>query len=108
MTDGYSLSNIVTQQAINALMCNERKRLKLAFTPTFLLPTMVDCTPSHVKHFALPMVHHVTGKTISSYKKLMNDLATSKVWQTAFGKDFGAWHWVTTKLVKKGQMQCLS
>jgi hypothetical protein len=31
----------------------------------------------------------VTGETISSYKKLMNDPATSETWQTAFGKDFG-------------------
>jgi hypothetical protein len=35
------------------------------------------------------MVHPVTGKTISSYKKLMHDPATAEVWQTAFGKDFG-------------------
>ncbi len=34
------------------------------------------------------MVHPVTGKTISSYKKLMHDPATAEVWQTAFGKDF--------------------
>ncbi len=35
------------------------------------------------------MVHLVTGKTISSYKKLMNDLATAEVWRSTFGKDFG-------------------
>ena len=35
------------------------------------------------------MVHPMTGKTILSYKKLMNDPATAEVWQTAFGKDFG-------------------
>jgi hypothetical protein len=35
------------------------------------------------------MVHPITGKTISSYKKLMNDPATAEVWQTAFGKEFG-------------------
>jgi hypothetical protein len=29
------------------------------------------------------------GETISSYKRLMNDPETAKVWQTAFGKDFG-------------------
>ncbi len=28
------------------------------------------------------------GKTISSYKTLMNDPATAEVWQTAFGKEF--------------------
>ncbi len=41
------------------------------------------------EHFASPMVHPITGETISSYKKLMNDLATAEIWQTAFGKDFG-------------------
>jgi hypothetical protein len=35
------------------------------------------------------MVHPVTGKTISSYKKLMHDPARAETWQTAFGKDFG-------------------
>jgi hypothetical protein len=45
--------------------------------------------PVHFEHYANPMVHPVTGETISSYKKLMNDPATAEVWQTAFGKDFG-------------------
>jgi hypothetical protein len=35
------------------------------------------------------MVHPVTGRMISSYKKLMHNPATAEVWQTAFGKDFG-------------------
>jgi hypothetical protein len=34
------------------------------------------------------MAHPVTGETISSYKKLMHDLATGKMGQTASGKDF--------------------
>ncbi len=34
------------------------------------------------------MVHPATGKTISSYKKLVHDLATAEVWQMAFGKDY--------------------
>ncbi len=36
------------------------------------------------------MVHPVTGKTISSYKRLMHDPATAKTWQTAFEWDFGS------------------
>ena len=35
------------------------------------------------------MLHPTMGETISSYKRLMNDPETAKVWQTAFGKDFG-------------------
>jgi hypothetical protein len=38
---------------------------------------------------AMPMVHPMTGKTISSYKRLMHDKATAKTWKTAFRKDFG-------------------
>jgi hypothetical protein len=35
------------------------------------------------------MVHPKIGKSISSYKHLMHNPATSEVYQTAFGKDFG-------------------
>jgi hypothetical protein len=45
--------------------------------------------PVEFEHYANPMVHLVTGKTISSYKQLMNNPATAEVWQIAFGKDFG-------------------
>jgi hypothetical protein len=45
--------------------------------------------PVDIEHYANLMVHPVTGRTISSYKKLMHDPATAEVWQTAFGKDFG-------------------
>jgi hypothetical protein len=38
---------------------------------------------------ASPMVHPTTGKTITSYKRLMNNPKTAKIWQTVFGKDFG-------------------
>jgi hypothetical protein len=36
----------------------------------------------------MPMVHPITSKTISSYKRLMNNPTTAETWQTAFGKDF--------------------
>ncbi len=45
--------------------------------------------PIDYKHYANPMVHPMTGETISSYKKLMHNPATAEVWQTEFGKDFG-------------------
>jgi hypothetical protein len=60
-----------------------------------------------IEHYANPMVHPVTGCIIFSYKTLMHNLATAEVWQNAFGKDFGAWHKVATKLTKKGQTRCL-
>ncbi len=48
------------------------------------------------------MVHPLTGRTISSYKKLMNDTTTAEVWQTAFGKDFGGMAQGCNKTGQKG------
>jgi hypothetical protein len=48
------------------------------------------------------MVHPITGETISSYKKLMNDPATAEVWQTAFGKEFGGMAQGDNKTGQKG------
>jgi hypothetical protein len=45
--------------------------------------------PMNFEHYTNPMVHPVTGCTITSYKKLMHDPATVEIWQTTFGKDFG-------------------
>ncbi len=59
------------------------------------IPTMFD-------HFTSPMVHPIMSKTISSYKKLMNDPATAKVWQTVFGKDFGGMAQGDNKMGQKG------
>ncbi len=47
-------------------------------------------------------MHPVTGETISSYKKLMNDPAMTETWQTAFGKDFGGMSQGDNKTGRKG------
>ncbi len=60
------------------------------------------------EHFASPMVHPITGVTISTYKKLMNDSSTAEVWQTAFGKEFGGMAQGDNKTGQKIQMQFLS
>jgi hypothetical protein len=92
---------MVTQQAINAHTCHEWEQLNLAFTPV-LLPSVVEDGPSHVKHFALPVVPPVTGNTISSYKKMMHTPATSDLWQTVFGNDFGGMAQGDHKTSQKG------
>jgi hypothetical protein len=35
------------------------------------------------------MVHPITGNIVSSYKKTMINESIGKIWQTAFGKEFG-------------------
>jgi hypothetical protein len=48
------------------------------------------------------MVHLTMGKTITSYKKLMNDPEMAEVWQMAFGKDFGGMAQGDKKTGQKG------
>ena len=42
-----------------------------------------------IEHFCAPVVHPITGETISKYKKLMTDSVLGETWATAFGKEFG-------------------
>jgi hypothetical protein len=72
------------------------------FTPRALKRVGKTTGPVKFEHYASPMVHPVTGETISSYKKLMNDPTTAEVWQTAFGKDFGGMCQGDSKTGQKG------
>jgi hypothetical protein len=73
-----------------------------AFSPSKLtMPAFVDTIPNYA-HYASPMVHPTTGETITSYKRLMNDPTTAKIWQTAFGKDFGGMAQGDEKTGQKG------
>jgi hypothetical protein len=51
----------------------------------------------------MPMLHPITGKTISSYKWLMKDLTKAETWQMAFGKDFDGMVQGNQKTGQKGQ-----
>jgi hypothetical protein len=76
----------ITWHAINIPTLKEQASFNAIYIPSKLMKHEL---PVHFEHYANPMVHPVTGETISSYKKLMNDPATAKMWQIAFGKDFG-------------------
>jgi hypothetical protein len=94
---------IVTQHAINALTTAEHDNINLVFTPNSLIAANVQTRHDvNSKHYASPMVHPVTGETISSYKKLMHNPATAETWQTAFGKKFGSMVQGNKKTRQKG------
>jgi hypothetical protein len=65
------------------------------------MPAFVDVLPNYA-HYASPMIHPTTGKTITSYKRLMNGPKTAKIWQTTFGKDFGGMAQGDDKTGQKG------
>ena len=98
---GLQNNNIISKEAINFLTeCIWNN------APDICTPTKLKTKPSPVcldlQQVAMPMVHPTTGETISSYKRLVHNLATAEVWQTAFGKDFGGMAQGDDKTCQKG------
>ena len=79
----------MSQQAMNVLTLREQATFQQIFTPKALVKYARIQVVHKFDHYANPMVHPVTGKTILSCKKLTNHSTTAKVWQTAFGNDCG-------------------
>jgi hypothetical protein len=93
--------NIISQQAINFITDKVWNNSTPIHTPTTLRPKE-KATATNLDHFVMPMIPPTTGKTITSYKKLMHDPATMEIWQTAFGKDFGGMAQGDNKTGQKG------
>jgi hypothetical protein len=74
--------------AIKILTLQEQASFSTIHTPRVLMKYAK--LSISFEHYPNPMVHPETGKTISSYKKLVHDPATARVWQTGFGRDFGS------------------
>jgi hypothetical protein len=96
---------VVMRHAINVLALREQASCDTRYTPCSLLQHAK--MPINYEHYANLMVHPVTGRMISSYKKLMHDPAMAEVWQTAFGKDFGGMAQGCNEQGKRGPMPCL-
>jgi hypothetical protein len=85
---GLQHNNIISREAINFLTNCIWANLPDIYMPTKLMPTSALTCLNH-EQVARPMVHPITGETISSYKRLMCDPTMAETWKTAFGKDFG-------------------
>jgi hypothetical protein len=93
--------NFITQEAINLLSNRIWANTTDVWTPTQLKPKpMQSCLD--LQQVTMPMVHPTMGKFISSYKQLIHDPTTTKIWQTAFGKDFGGMAQGEDKMGQKG------
>ena len=84
--------NIITQAAVDELTANVYYGAHAAcWMPNKYLqfdPANTNAN-ADIEHFCAPVVHPVTGETITSYKKLAKDQVTSDTWTTGFGKEFG-------------------
>ncbi len=89
------------QQEINELTIQDMV-FKTLCMPRVLMKYVVKQLPCHFEHYANPMVHPITGETISSYEKLMNNPATAEIMKTALGKDFSGMAQGGNKTGQKG------
>jgi hypothetical protein len=97
---GGAQQRIVTRHAINLLTLHKQASFSTIHTPRMLMKHANMRV--NMEHYANPMVHPITSRTISSYKILMHNPATAEVWQTAFGKDFGGMAQGCNKTGQKG------
>jgi hypothetical protein len=70
--------NIISQQSLNFLTNEVWNNSAPSYMPKNLRPKD-NVTTANLKHLAMPMIHPTTGKTITSYKKLMNNPTTMEI-----------------------------
>ncbi len=71
--------HIVARQAMNVLTIKEKATFNAMFTPCNLMQHTAIPFAHHFEQYANLMVRPMTGVTISSYKKLMQDPATAEI-----------------------------
>jgi hypothetical protein len=91
---------LISQEAIAQLLVKEQANNMTHYTPSKL--HNYGLPPQDFEHYAMPMIHPVTGEIISSYKCLMNGPATAEVWMMVFGKDIGGMSQGNNRTSQKG------
>ena len=82
---------------MNVLTVKEKATFNAMFTPHILMKHTAIPFAHHFEHYTNPMVHPVTGETISSYKKLMHVPELQKFGKLRLERTLGAWHKATTR-----------
>ena len=81
------IPHFISQEALHAFACHaSAPSTSSLFLPKGNHPTSIP----HLEHFANPVIHPTTGKTITKYEELVNDPLLQNTWTTAFGKELGA------------------
>ena len=83
--------SIISQEAVNHITnkvyYNETQQPRLPRSFITSSPTKIgDNYDVDIENFCAPVVHPVTGETITQYCKLVRDPITKEVWSTAMGK----------------------
>ena len=82
---------LISQEALNLITSKTWGNSHVVFTLTPLgTPPQeppATVTPSNIKNLCALITHPVSGKLITSYKKLAQDPITREIWMNGFGKE---------------------
>ena len=85
--------NNISQEAINFIYSQCYNDPGETWVSDVLITFIPDTGPSgadiNIEHYCAPVMHPVTGETITQYKKLKNDPLLKDIWETGLGKEFG-------------------
>ena len=89
-------SHIISQEAVNLLTARSYAEDPTTWIPANFITSCPSSSTSNVnahdidiEHFCSPVIHPVTGESITNYKKLARDPLLRKTWTTGLGKEFG-------------------
>jgi hypothetical protein len=89
-TNGHNGPNIISQEAAYHLSAPTNPQLWIPTSFLAACPTTYrNNFDLDIEHFASPVIHPVTGATITRYQKLVKDPLLREMWTKAFGKEFG-------------------
>ena len=89
----FNHSQIISQEAVN-LVTEKVLYSKPVYhwTPqafvTAIPTTRNENLYVNIENFCAPVIHPITGETITKYQKLFKDPVTRDIWSAAFGKEF--------------------
>ena len=106
MQTPIGIPHLISQEAVNFISTQCYGDPSMTWIPDNLVTTSKDLGQDpydvNIEHYCAPIVHPVTGKTITQYKKLANDLLLKDIWTTGLGKEVGCMAQGNLKIDIKG------
>jgi len=85
---------MISQEAVNFISEKVYNEDPTTWMPESFITSSPSLPPKNnykfdIEHFCAPVIHPITGETITKYQKLIKDPHTKDIWSLAFGKEFG-------------------
>ena len=85
---------MISQEAVNFISEKVYNEDPTTWMPESFITSSPSLSPKNnyevdIEHFCAPVIHPITGETITKYQKLIKDPHMKDTWSLVFGKEFG-------------------